>query len=273
MVGNRINWKVTTLLILGATLILLPLYLTITIAFKTPQEMTGNMFALPRSWSIQNFLDAIEMTNFPRALGNSVLVTLVTVVLVLLTHSLVAYAISRNLHKRFYKMLYFYFISAMFIPFPIIMLPLVKQTSAWGMDNIIGLSILNAVMHLAFNSFIYVGFVKTIPKELEEAAFIDGASTWQVFWRIIFPLMKPMHATVAILTALAAWNDFMLPLVILGDSSQYTLPLVQYAFQGQFSTDYNLAFASYLMAMLPMIIVYIFAQKWIIGGVMRGSLK
>lgn len=273
MVGNRINWKVTTLLILGATLILLPLYLTITIAFKTPQEMTGNMFALPRSWSIQNFLDAIEMTNFPRALGNSVLVTLVTVVLVLLTHSLVAYAISRNLHKRFYKMLYFYFISAMFIPFPIIMLPLVKQTSAWGMDNIIGLSVLNAVMHLAFNSFIYVGFVKTIPKELEEAAFIDGASTWQVFWRIIFPLMKPMHATVAILTALAAWNDFMLPLVILGDSSQYTLPLVQYAFQGQFSTDYNLAFASYLMAMLPMIIVYIFAQKWIIGGVMRGSLK
>ncbi|MCM3584612.1 carbohydrate ABC transporter permease [Mesobacillus maritimus] len=273
MVGNRINWKLTILLLLGTLFILFPLYLTITVAFKTPQEMTGNLLALPESWSFDNFIQAIEMTNFFGALGNSVFVTLVTVVLVLLTHSLVAYAIARNMHKKFYKFLYFYFISAMFIPFPIIMLPLVKQTSMWGMDNIIGLSILNAVMHLAFNVFIYVGFIKTIPKELEEAAIIDGATTWQVFWKVIFPLMKPMHATVAILTALAAWNDFMLPLVILSDSSQYTLPLVQYAFQGQFSTDYNLAFASYLMAILPMLIVYIFAQKWIIGGVMRGSIK
>ncbi|MEQ6376273.1 carbohydrate ABC transporter permease [Bacillaceae bacterium S4-13-56] len=271
--GKRINWKATILLMLGSLFILLPLYLTITIAFKTPQQMTGNLFALPESWSIQNFLTAIEMTNFFQALGNSVFVTVLTVVLVITTHSLVAYAIARNMHKKFYKFLYLYFISAMFIPFPIIMLPLVKQTSIWGMDNIVGLALLNVVMQLAFNVFIYVGFVKTIPKELEEAAIIDGANTWQVFWRIIFPIMKPMHATVAILTSLAAWNDFMLPLVILSDSSQYTLPLVQYAFQGQFSTDYNLAFASYLMAMLPMIIVYIIAQKWIIGGVMRGSIK
>src|SRR5690606_18878432 len=177
------------------------------------------------------------------------------------------------MHKKFYKFLYLYFISAMFIPFPIIMLPIVKQTSMLGMDNLIGLAFLNVVMQLAFNVFVYVGFLKSIPVQLEEAAHIDGATTWQVFWKIIFPIMKPMHATVAILTALFAWNDFMLPLVILGDTSQYTLPLVQYAFQGQFSTNYNLAFASYLMAMLPMIIVYIFAQKWIIGGVMRGSLK
>ncbi|SHF94996.1 carbohydrate ABC transporter permease [Ornithinibacillus halophilus] len=273
MIGSRTNWKVTILLILGAIFILFPLYLTITIAFKTPQEMAGNLLALPQSWSFQNFIDAIEMTNFFQALGNSVFVTIFTVALVLISHSLVAYAIARNLHKKFYKFLYLYFISAMFIPFPIIMLPLVKQTATWGMDNLVGLVILNAVMQLAFNVFIYVGFVKTVPKELEEAAIIDGASTWQVFWKVIFPLMKPMHATVAILTALAAWNDFMLPLVILSDSSQYTLPLVQYAFQGQFSTDYNLAFASYLMAMLPMIIIYIFAQKWIIGGVMRGSIK
>ncbi|WP_066190114.1 MULTISPECIES: carbohydrate ABC transporter permease [Gracilibacillus] len=270
---GKTNWKVTTLLILGSIFIFFPLYLTITIAFKTPEEMSGNLLALPQSWSFDNFATAIEMTNFFRALGNSLTVTVITVVLVLLTHSLVAYAIARNMHKKFYKFLYFYFISAMFIPFPIIMLPIVKQTSILGLDNLLGLAFLNVVMQLAFNVFVYVGFLKTIPTQLEEAATIDGASTWQTFWRIIFPLMKPMHATVAILTALFAWNDFMLPLVILSDTSQHTLPLVQYAFQGQFSTDYNLAFASYLMAMLPMIIVYIFAQKWIIGGVMRGSLK
>ncbi|MBM7577871.1 carbohydrate ABC transporter permease [Jeotgalibacillus terrae] len=271
--SNRINWKATILLILGTIFILFPIYLTVIIAFKTPQEMSGNILALPESWGFGNFTEAIEVTNFFNALGNSVFVTVLTVIIVILTHSLVAYAIARNMHKKFYKFLYFYFISAMFIPFPIIMLPLVLQTSSWGMDNLVGLGILNGVMHLAFNVFIYVGYVKTLPVELEEAAIIDGANTFQVFWKIIFPMMKPMHATVAILTALAAWNDFMLPLVILSDSSMYTLPLVQYAFQGQFSTDYNLAFASYLLAMLPMVVLYIFVQKWIIGGVMRGSLK
>ncbi|SES07751.1 carbohydrate ABC transporter permease [Salipaludibacillus aurantiacus] len=271
--SSKVNWKATILLILGTVFILFPLYLTITIAFKTPQEMTGNLLALPETWTFDNFFRAIEVTNFFNALGNSVFVTVFTVAIVVLTHSMVAYAIARNMHKKFYKFLYFYFISAMFIPFPIIMLPLVLQTSAWGMDNLVGLGFLNGVMHLAFNVFIYVGYVKTLPVELEEAAHIDGAGTWKVFWKIIFPMMMPMHATVAILTALAAWNDFMLPLVILSDSSMYTLPLVQYAFQGQFSTDYNLAFASYLMAMLPMIVLYIFVQKWIIGGVMRGSLK
>jgi raffinose/stachyose/melibiose transport system permease protein len=161
----------------------------------------------------------------------------------------------------------------MFIPFPIIMLPLVKQTSAWGMDNLVGLIILYIVFNLSFNVFIYIGYIRAIPVELEEAAIMDGASTWGVFWKVIFPLLAPMNATVAIITSLGAWNDFMLPLVLLSDREMATLPLVQYIFQGQFSTDYNLAFASYLMALAPMIIVYIFAQKWIISGVMKGSIK
>ena len=273
MSGLRINWKITTLLILGTIFILFPLYLTIVIAFKTPEEMGGNLLAPPESWSFDNFLTAIEVTNFYQSFLNSLIVTVASVVMAILVHSIVAYAIARNMHKKFYKFLYIYFISAMFVPFPIIMLPIVKQTSFLGMDNLLGLAFLTIVMHLALNVFIYVGYVKTIPVALEEAATIDGASTWMTFWKVIFPLMTHMHATIGILTALAAWNDFMLPLIVLSDESQYTLPLVQYAFQGQFSTNYNLAFASYLLAILPMIVVYIFAQKWIIGGVMRGSVK
>lgn len=271
--SKRINWKITTLLIAGSIFILFPLYLTIVIAFKSPAEMTGNVLALPESWSLDNFLEAIEVTNFFGALGNSIFVTFFTVVFTLVIHSMIAYAIARNLHKKGYKFLYYYIISAMFVPFPVIMLPVVKEASFIGLDNLFGLVLLNLVMQLSLNVFIYVGYVRAIPKELEEAAIIDGASTWQVFWKVIFPLMTPIHATVAILTALFAWNDFMLPLVLLSDSSMYTLPLIQHAFQGEFSTNYNLAFASYLMAMLPMIIVYVFAQKWIIGGVMRGSGK
>ncbi|MFC0272186.1 carbohydrate ABC transporter permease [Metabacillus herbersteinensis] len=271
--NKKNNWSVTTLLILGTLFILVPMYLTITIAFKTPQEMAGNLLALPKSWSLDNFTQAIEMTNFFNALGNSAFVTVFVVIFTVLTSSLVSYAIARNMHKRFYKFLFYYFVSAMFIPFPIIMLPIVKQTSAWGMDNLVGLIILYIVFNLSFNVFIYVGYIRSIPKELEEAAVMDGASTWGVFWKVIFPLLAPMNATVAIITCLGAWNDFMLPLVLLSDRDMATLPLVQYIFQSQFSTDYNLAFASYLMALAPMIIVYIFAQKWVISGVMKGSIK
>ncbi|KHE66837.1 carbohydrate ABC transporter permease, partial [Halobacillus sp. BBL2006] len=169
--------------------------------------------------------------------------------------------------------LFYYFVSAMFVPFPIIMLPIVKQTAIWNLDNPIGLTLLYVVYGLAFNVFIYVGYIKSIPKELEEAAIMDGASTWKVFWKVIFPLLTPMNATVGILTCLWAWNDFMLPLVILSDPDFATLPLVQYIFQTEFSTNYNLAFASYLMALAPMILVYVIAQKWIISGVMKGSIK
>ncbi|MCA0174014.1 carbohydrate ABC transporter permease [Bacillus sp. RAR_GA_16] len=270
---KKANWFITSLLILGSLLILFPLYLTVTIALKTPQELANSLLALPKEWRFENFTDAIELTNFFNALGNSLFITLFVVVLTLLTNSLVAYAIARNMHKKLYKFLFYYFVSAMFVPFPIIMLPIVKQTSAWGIDNLVGLIMLYVVYGLAFNVFIYVGYIKSIPKELEEAAIMDGASTWGVFWKVIFPLLAPMNATVGILTTLWAWNDFMLPLVILSDQDLATLPLVQYIFQSQFSTDYNLAFASYLMALAPMILVYIFAQKWVISGVTKGAIK
>lgn len=235
--------------------------------------MAESILSFPKKFHFENFTEAIEVTNFFQAFQNSAFITVIVVIFTLLTNSMVAYAIARNMHKKFFKTLYYYFISAMFVPFPIIMLPIVKQTSSWGMDNLTGLIFLYIVYGLAFNIFIYVGYIKTIPLELEEAAIIDGASTWGVFWKVIFPLLAPMNATVGILTCLWAWNDFMLPLVILSDPDFATLPLVQYIFQSQFSTNYNLAFASYLMALSPMIIVYIFAQKWIISGITKGSIK
>ncbi|SDI07263.1 carbohydrate ABC transporter membrane protein 2, CUT1 family [Alteribacillus bidgolensis] len=218
-------------------------------------------------------MEAIELTNFFNALSNSLTVTVSVVILTVLTNTLVAYAIARNMHKKFYKILFYYFVSAMFVPFPIIMLPIVRQTAVWNMDNLLGLIFLYVVYQLSFNVFIYVGYIKSIPRELEEAAIVDGASSWGVFWKVIFPLLAPMNATVAILTCLFAWNDFMLPLVILSDPDHATLPLVQYIFQSEFNTNYNLAFASYLLALIPMVLVYIIAQKWIISGVTRGAVK
>ncbi len=177
------------------------------------------------------------------------------------------------MHRTFFKSVYFYLLSALFIPFPIIMLPVVKETALLGLDNQVGLILLYTVFGLSLNVFIYVAFIRSIPIELEEAARTDGASTWRVYWQIIFPLLSPMNATVGILTCVWAWNDFILPLVVLSDPAARTLPLAQYIFQGQFNTNYTAAFASYLMAMAPLLLVYVFAQRWVISGVMRGSIK
>ncbi|MFB9757474.1 carbohydrate ABC transporter permease [Ectobacillus funiculus] len=271
--SKRVNWPVTTLIALGSLVILFPLYIAVMIAIKSPSETAQSVLSFPKALHWENFTNAIKATNFFHAFGNSVYITAITVIFTILTNSMVAYAIARNMDKKFFKVLYYYFVSALFIPFPIIMLPIVKQTSAFGMDNPNGLIFLYVVYGIAFNIFLYVGYIRSIPRELEEAAIVDGCSTWGVFWKVIFPLLAPMNATVAILTCLWAWNDFLLPLILLNDESQMTLPLVQYVFQSEFGTDYNLAFASYLLALSPMVIVYIIAQKWIISGVTRGAVK
>jgi len=129
------------------------------------------------------------------------------------------------------------------------------------------------MFQLSFSVLLYTAFLRSIPGELEESARIDGATTWQVFWKLVFPLLAPMNATVGIFAFLAAWNDYMMPSLITSDASMQTIPVVQKLFQTSFSTDYNVAFASYLMAMAPTIIVYVLAQRWVMSGVTRGAIK
>jgi len=268
-----VSWWTTALAVVLSLTVLVPLYFTVVTAFKTPEELAASGFSLPRSWNLDNFREAWTTTNYPRRLLETAVITVGAVVLTLLTNSLVAYALGRNMHRKWFRRLYYYFVAALFVPFPIIMLPVVKETAWLHLDNEAGLVLLYTVYGLAFNILMYTSFIKSIPVELEEAAAIDGASRWGIFWKVIFPLLSPMNATVGILTCLWAWNDFLLPLVILTDESRATLPLAQYVFQGQFNTNYTVAFASYLMAIAPMVLVYVLAQRWVISGVMRGSQK
>jgi raffinose/stachyose/melibiose transport system permease protein len=251
--------------------------MTIIIAFKQPSEMTNDIagaLALPKTWSLSNFKEAMEVTDFWHSLGNSLLITVITIVLALLLHSMTGYAIGRNMQRnKKYNFIYLYIVSGMFVPFAILMMPLVKETARLGIANRVGVIILYLVFYMPINVMLYTGSLKNIPLAMEEAAEIDGASTWRTYWTIIFPMMKPMHATVAILTALGTWNDVMTPLVILSGDSGTTLPLAQLNFQTQFGTNYNLAFASYLLALIPILIFYILCQKQIIGGVANGAVK
>jgi raffinose/stachyose/melibiose transport system permease protein len=271
------NWLLTIVLLLGCITVFFPLYMTVIIAFKQPSEMTNDVagaLAFPSSWSLSNFAEAMRVTDFWHSLGNSVMITAVTIILALLIHSMAGYAIGRSMaRKKGYKFLYFYLVSGMFVPFAILMMPLVKQTAQIGLDNRLGVIILYVVFYMPLNVMLYSGYLKNIPLAMEEAAEIDGATTWRAYWEVIFPMMKPMHATVAILTALSTWNDVMTPLVIMSGSGQNTLPLAQLNFQTQFGTNYNLAFASYLLALIPILIFYVICQKQILGGVANGAVK
>ncbi len=275
--GGKSSILMTILLVLGTVTILFPLYMTIVIAFKLPSEMTNDIngaLSLPQSFSLDNFAEAMRVTDFWHSLGNSIIITAATIILSLVIHSMAGYAIGRNMNrKKGFKMIYFYIVSGMFVPFAILMMPLVKQTANLGLDNMVGVVILYTVFYMPMNVMLYSGYMKNVPMAMEEAADMDGASAWRTYWTIIFPMMKPMHATVAVLTALGTWNDVMTPLVIMSGSDNVTLPLAQLNFQTQFGTNYNLAFASYLLALLPIVIFYIICQKQIIGGVANGAVK
>ncbi len=277
MIKKRVNWPAMILLILGLSTIIFPLYMTVIIAFKQPSEMTNSIsgiLSLPKTWSFDNFREAMRVTDFWNSLRNSLVITLVTVGLSLALHSLMGYALGRNkAGSKFYSFVYLFIVSGMFVPFAILMMPLAKQTAELGLANWFGVIILYVVFYMPMNILLYSGYLVNIPMALEEAAKVDGASTWTTYWKIIFPIMKPMHATVAVLTALAVWNDVMTPLVILAGSDQNTLPLAQLNFQTQFGTNYNLAFASYLLSLIPILIFYVICQKQILNGVVNGAVK
>lgn len=234
----------------------------------------SGILSLPKTWSLDNFREAMRVTDFWHSLFNSFLITSITMLFSIVIHSLMGYAVARNMAKsKFYSFVYYFVTSGMFVPFAILMMPLVKQTAQMHIANGWGVIILYIVFYMPMNVLLYSGYLKNIPVALEEAAHVDGATTWSTFWRIIFPLMAPMHATVAVLTALGTWNDVMTPLVIMSGSGMNTLPLAQLTFQTQFGTNYNLAFASYLLALLPILIFYLFAQKQVINGVVNGAVK
>ncbi len=276
-VNEKVNWPVTILLFLGLITVAFPLYLTIVIAFKQPSEMSttvSGILSLPKHWSLANFAEAMRVTDFWNSLRNSILISGVTVVLSIVLHSMIGYAVGRSKAKsKFYNFVYLYIVSGMFVPFAILMMPLVKQTAQMGIANIVGVILCYVVFYMPMNLMLYSGYLTNIPLALEEAARIDGATTWTTYWKIIFPIMKPMHATAAVITALSVWNDVMTPLVIMSGSGINTLPLAQMTFQTQFGTNYNLAFASYLLALLPILVFYIVCQKQILNGVVNGAVK
>ncbi|GMQ65347.1 carbohydrate ABC transporter permease [Vallitalea maricola] len=257
-----------------AVLFLFPFYICIVTAFKTPMETAQAVLALPTKLHWENFTKALEITNFSRSFINSLITTTSSVVFIVICSSMCGYIIARNINKFKYRLCETILLGAMMVPFQVIMIPVYKMLKLSNMMNTLpGLIILLVGTSIPYSTFLYIGFVKLVPRELEEAATIDGSGIYRTYWNIVFPLLKPITATVATLHVMWMWNEFNISLIVLQKEHVKTIPIQQFYFFGEYTTDLNLAFASACIAIIPILIFFIIAQKFLINGLMSGAVK
>ena len=262
------------ILLCGLILILFPLWLVLINSFKTLEEAGKNFFALPSRLNFDNYLELFANSNYWIFLRNSLKITVISITLILILVPSISYAIARNFNKKYYKTIYYYLLLGLFIPSQVVLLPVTKMMSKLNMLNHGGLILLYAAFSLTQGVFLFVNYIRGLPYEIEESAQIDGCSVFQIYVKIVLPLAKPMLSTIVIMDTLWIWNDFMLPLLILNRSRDiWTLPLFQYNFKTEYSFNYPMAFTAYLLAMLPMLIIYCLGQKYIVKGLTAGSVK
>lgn len=282
MIGGK-KKKVTNILGMAVLLLLFVAYMfPFLMVVINSLKQKRDIIKSPFSWlftikglSFDNFVKAFTQMDFMNAFKNSLIVTVCATLLVTLLASMLAYYIVRN-HNKISNITFALMVASMIIPFQAIMIPLVSIYG--GTLNILNHRATLIFMHTGFSMamsvFMFHGFVKgSIPVALEEAAYIDGCTKTQTFFKIVFPLLKPIISTMAILNALAFWNDFLLPSLVLSEKKLLTLPLSTYSFYGTYSADYGTIMAGLLLCVIPILILYIVLQKQIISGVVAGAVK
>jgi raffinose/stachyose/melibiose transport system permease protein len=269
--SNRLPGVVLKVLI--ALVFISPFYIMCIYAFKNRREIMLTGLALPTRLTFENFINVFKTTQLARAFLNTVFVTVVMVAVTVLASSMAAYIIARK-NTRFYNGIYFMFFAAIILPFQVIMLPMYRVLFTIGLMNTLpGYILAKCALELGLNVFLFTGFIKTVPRDMDDAAWVDGAGRMYTFWRIILPLLKPIIMTVVVLNAISVWNDLLAAQIILQSNRLRTLTLEQYSFISQFSTDLGKAFAAFMMSIIPMIILYLTMQKYIISGIVAGAVK
>lgn len=266
------------ILILLFILFIAPFILVIINVFKDKADIVSNPLALvgAHGFTLKNFPEAMAKMDFFNVFKNSLIITVCATILTILVSAMTSFVIVRNGKWKMCTAVFALMVASMVIPFQVLMVPLVSVYG--GIFGILNSRITLIFMHVGFSvsmaTFMFHGAIHTnIPLELEEAALIDGCSRWQTFWKIVFPLLKPTIATVAIIDAMAFWNDYLLPSLVLTDKAIYTIPIATQQFYGTYSTDIGLVMAALLLAMLPILILYLFLQKYIVAGVTSGAVK
>ncbi|THF82779.1 carbohydrate ABC transporter permease [Cohnella fermenti] len=273
-VGSRFVSGLILLLLLGCSVFtLLPIYMALLNSFKSAGEMLSDVLAWPSSFDFANYADAYRKIDFPRSFGNTVLVTVVGAVGIVLFASMAGYKMSRT-PGRFSQSLFLLFAISSLIPFHSIVITLVQISKGLkAQGSTLGLGLIYVGLGVALAVFLYHGFVKSIPRELDEAAIADGCGELRLYAIVIFPLLLPITATVAILNVLWMWNDFLLPLMMLTDSRDYTLLISTNMLFGEYNNDWSAILSSLVLTMLPVLLLYVLLQKYILSGIADGAIK
>lgn len=264
------------LLVVLSVLFLIPVFIVLMNSFKNKLDIMDAPFALPNAESFSgfdNYITGYQKTGFAGAFVNSLQITVLTVLVVVLFTAMTGWFITR-VKSRFSSALYFLFVFSMIVPFQMVMFTMSKMANLLNLGSPNGLVVINLGFQSGLAVFMYCGFVKGIPLEIEEAATLDGCNPLQIFFRIVFPNLKPISFTIAILTAMWAWNDYLLPFLVIG-SDYSTIPIaVQKYLQGGYGNkDMGAMMAMLIMAIIPVIIFYLACQKYIIKGVVAGAVK
>mgnify|MGYP000221113747 CR=1 FL=1 len=261
-------------MIIIAFVFLYPILLVLINSLKSFQEVMMDVIALPKALAFENYSYVWQYINYPRLFLNNVVITGLGLAGIVFFSAIAAYKLSRT-RSRISTVIYFLCIMPMLIPFQSIMVTLLKLAKMLHLsDSIWGLGIQYWGFGAPLAVFIYHGFIKGIPREIDESAMMDGASSFRTFFSVIFPLLKPVTATIVIIQGMWIWNDFLLPLLMVNGSTETkTLTLAAYTFVGQYNTDWQYTMTALMMAVLPSIILFIFMQKHIVKGVTAGAVK
>lgn len=257
-----------------AFVVILPIYYLVVTTFKSPTEANESPLALPSSLDFSVYTEAFEKMNYPQAFANTLTITALSVLGVLLTASMAGYVLNRKGASKTATTVFLVILSGMMFPYQMSIMGLYDLVRGLGLMNTLASVILiNIAINIPFATFLFRSFVSTIPLELEEAARMDGAGTFRTFWTIVFPLLRPVAITIAILNTLNVWNDFMGPLYFLQGREKSVILQEVYRNVGQFSTDWTSMFPMMVLGVLPLLLFYVLMQRFIIGGVMAGSVK
>lgn len=267
------NTLVNTFLILMMVYWLLPLFIAFMNSFKTNGELLTNVISFPKEWHFENYLRTFEKMNYLRSLFNTVVLASIGVAFMILFSAMAGWRLART-KTKLSNFIFALFIFSMLVPFSSIMISLYKVMLAFSIKNsLIGLSFVYVGLGVSMAIFLYHGFVKTIPEELEESALMDGCNSLQTFYYVVFPLLKPITVTICITNVLWIWNDFLLPLIAISDNEKYTLLLSTNTLFGQYSNDWTAILSALILAAIPVIIFYAFFQKSILKGIADGAMK
>ncbi len=271
-IGHAVLYVILTLIALYT---LMPMLFLLLNSFKGQAEIVRNPLALPQQLTFQYIINAFQEIHFLRAIGYTILITVISLALIVLFSSLCGWVITRY-KSAWSTTVYLLFVAAMLIPFQSVMYPLMNMMDSVGLKNVPGLIIMYAGFGLSLSVFLYSGFFKSVPRGVEEAALIDGANIFQIFFLIVFPLVKGITVTVLILNGMWIWNDYLLPYLTLGNSSSRTLVLELFYAKmtsGQFGNPWELIFPAVLISVIPMVIVFLCLQRYFVKGVSEGAIK